>query len=220
MIRGALIGSRFDHCTLENFQVTRFNAAAHEACQKVARRDVEGVFLLGPVGVGKTHLLIGLMKAFTARHTPESVEEELVEVPHLRELVERQTEDDMDTDPVGLDPSEQFREPEVEFWPMLDLVSELRAEIKIGELELSRRCRMCDLLVIDDLGAERATDFVREELDRIVDWRYRDRKPIAVATNLEDREIVEKYGWRAISRWTESCVRVRMEGPDYRTERR
>ncbi|MGB2982491.1 MAG: hypothetical protein WBC63_01360 [Candidatus Bipolaricaulia bacterium] len=219
MIRGALIGSRFEHCTLDNFRTTRFNAAAHEACQKLARGETEGVFLLGPVGVGKTHLLIGLMKAFVAHRVPEEPEEDLVAVPRIRELIEREGEDDGAGDPVGLDPLERSHEPEIEFWPMLDLVSELRSEIKAGELELSRRCRMCDLLVIDDLGAERATDFVREELDRIVDWRYRDRRSIAVATNLEDREIVEKYGWRAISRWTESCERVRMEGPDYRTER-
>jgi len=220
VIRGALIGSRFEHCSLDNFKVTRFNAAAHEACQKVARGDAEGVFLLGPVGVGKTHLLIGLLRAFVEHRVPKEEEADLVEVPHIRELVERQGEGIEDAPPVLLDPRERSHDPEVEFWPMLDLVSELRSEIKAGELELSRRCRMCDLLVIDDLGAERATDFVREELDRIVDWRYRDRRPIAVATNLEDREIVEKYGWRAISRWTESCERVRMEGPDYRTERR
>jgi len=199
--------------------VTRFNAAAHEACAKVARGEAEGVFLLGPVGVGKTHLLIGLMKAFVAHRVPSPDDEELVEVPRLRELVERESATGEESEPVVLDPLERAHEPEVEFWPMLDLVSELRAEIKAGELELSRRCRTCDLLVIDDLGAERATDFVREELDRIVDWRYRDRRPIAVATNLDDREIVEKYGWRAISRWTESCERVRIEGPDYRAER-
>jgi DNA replication protein DnaC len=219
VIRGAPIGSRFEHCTLENFDHTRFNAAAHEACARLARGELEGVFLLGPVGVGKTHLLIGLMKAFEAHHAPVEEPGELVEVPRLRELVEQAAAGEVETAPVQLDSAERQHEPVVEFWPMLDLVSELRAEIKAGELELSRRCRTCDLLVIDDLGAERATDFVREELDRIVDWRYRDRRPIAVATNLGDREIVEKYGWRAISRWTESCERVRIEGPDYRTER-
>jgi len=219
LIRGALIGARFAHCTLDNFETTRFNAAGHAACWKLARGEAEGVFLLGPVGVGKTHLLVGLVKAFAAHRAPAPAEEDLVEIPHVRDLVAEQPEEDV-VEPVILDAAERSHEPEVEFWPMLDLVSELRAEIKAGELELSRRCRTCDLLVIDDLGAERATDFVREELDRIVDWRYRDRRPIAVATNLEDRAIVEKYGWRAISRWTESCERVRIEGPDYRTERR
>ena len=218
MIRGAPLGSRFEHCTLENFQTTRFNEDAHEACWRLARGEVEGVFLLGPVGVGKTHLLIGLMKAFLAHRIPESADEELVEVPRIRDLVEQEHDAESTPERVLLDPSERSHDPDIEFWPMLDLVSELRAEIKAGELELSRRCRMCDLLVIDDLGAERATDFVREELDRIVDWRYRDRRPIAVATNLDDREIVAKYGWRAISRWTESCERVRIEGPDHRAK--
>lgn len=219
MIRGAPLGSRFEHCTLENFKTTRFNRTAHEACWRLARAENEGVFLLGPVGVGKTHLLIGVMKAFLGERMPSASNDEMIEMPSLRELVERHSEDESEPRPVSLDRSEQSHEPEIEFWPMLDLVSELRAEIKAGELELSRRCRMCDLLVIDDLGAERATDFVREELDRIVDWRYRDRRPIAVATNLDDREIVEKYGWRAISRWTESCERVRIEGPDHRASK-
>jgi len=218
VIRGALIGARFEHCTLDNFEVNRFNQEAHAACLRVAKGESEGVFLLGATGVGKTHLLIGLVRAYLANRQGEPQEEELVQAPNLRELIEAQSED-VETPPVVLEASERAHEPEVEFWPMLDLVSELRAEMKAGDLELSRRCRMCDLLVIDDLGAERATDFVREELDRIVDWRYRDRRPIAVATNLNDREIVEKYGWRAISRWTESCERIRIEGPDRRAER-
>ena len=219
MIRGALIGSRFEHCTLDSFQVTTFNGDAHAACWRVAQGESEGVLLMGPVGVGKTHLLVGLTRAFEAQRSPREETGELIEIPHLRELVERATEEDLGTEPVGLDPLERAHEPHIEFWPMLDLVSELRAEIKAGELELSRRCRTCDLLVIDDLGAERGSDFVQEELRRIVDWRYRDRRTIAVATNLEVAGIREKYGSAAVSRWTESCELVKAEGPDYRAER-
>jgi len=225
VIRGALIGSRFEHCTLDNYHVTAFNRDAHEACWSVVRGDAEGVFLQGPVGVGKTHLLVGLAKAFVARRTPDAGETgaDAVRVPPIREILRRAEEDDggeSDPTPVKLDPHERMHEPIVEYWPILDLVSELRVEARIGELELSQRCRMCDLLLIDDLGAERITDFVSQELGRIIDWRYRDRRSIAVATNLEDREIVEKYGWRAISRWTESCERIKVEGPDYRERRK
>ena len=220
MIRGALIGSRFEHCTLANFEVTRFNEAAHAACLRVAAGDVEGVFLFGPVGVGKTHLLAGLARAYDEQRVPRTEDDQYIELPSIRELAEREAELPESSAPVLLDPEESAGEPVVEFWPMLDLVSELRAEIKAGELELSRRCRTCDLLVIDDLGGERASDFVKEEILRVIDWRYRDCRSIAVATNLTDREVTERYGWATLSRWTESCELVRVEGPDYREIKR
>ena len=83
---------------------------------------------------------------------------------------------------------------------------------------MSERCRTCDLLVLDDFGQERATDFVLEELERIVDWRYRNRLPIAVSTNLTVGQMssAQKYGERAISRWAESCELVQVGGGDYR----
>jgi len=70
--------------------------------------------------------------------------------------------------------------------------------------------------VLEDFGAERATDFVLEELVRIVDWRYRSMKLMAVATNLDFKSIVAKYGSRAISRWFESCLIVGVTGEDRR----
>jgi len=219
VIRGALIGARFKHCSLDTYEVTNFNREAHAACWRLARGESEGVLLMGPVGVGKTHLLIGLLRAFEDRGRPDEAAEDLVEVPNLRELIDEAQSESSDDAQVLLDPDEGSPDPWIEFWPMLDLVSELRAEIKAGELELSRRCRLCDLLVIDDLGAERGSDFVQEELRRIVDWRYRDRLPIAIATNLTVEGLHAKYGAAAISRWTESCELVRAEGPDHRASR-
>ena len=219
MIRGALIGSRFKHCSLDTYEITNFNREAHAACWRVARGESEGVLLMGPVGVGKTHLLIGVLRGFEHHRQPEREADELVAMPSLRELIDQAASENLEDSQVLLDADEGSPDPWIEFWPMLDLVSELRAEIKAGELELSRRCRLCDLLVIDDLGAERGSDFVQEELRRIVDWRYRDRLPIAIATNLTVEGLHAKYGAAAISRWTESCELVRAEGPDHRASR-
>jgi DNA replication protein DnaC len=105
---------------------------------------------------------------------------------------------------------------DVEFWPILELVGRLRDEIRGGDYSVSRRCRECDLLIIDDFGEERVTDFVLEELERIIDSRYRDKRPIAVSTNLTTSQIIEKYGERAISRWSESCAVVALNGEDHR----
>ena len=117
----------------------------------------------------------------------------------------------------SLSSDEIEREAHIEYWPLLDLTSELRSDIAQGSQETSRRCRECDLLVLDDFGAERATDFVLEELARIVDWRYRMMKLTAVATNLLTfKETIAKYGSRAISRWMGSCTIVHIGGEDRR----
>jgi len=219
MIRGAPMGHRFSHATLDNYEVTPFNREGFEACQKLVRGETGGIVLRGPVGVGKTHLLIGLTKAFEAHRTAFEEEGQLVEMPPLRELVEHASEEDDESAPVRLEPGEQSHDPEIEYWPMLDLASELRAEVMQGELFLSRRCRLCDLLILDDLGREKLTDFLLQEFQRIIDWRYREERPIAIATNRTPRELVERYGENTFSRWRESCEIVEITGPDYRTDR-
>lgn len=217
MIRGAPVGRRFSHASFETFEITQFNREAMDACQKLLEGETKGVVLRGPVGVGKTHLLVGLMKAYEARYAPPQEDEKLVEVPRLRDLVEAASGEDAEAAPVGLTADERAHDPEIEYWPMLDLASELRAEVMQGELFLSRRCRLCDLLILDDLGREKLTDFILQEFQRIADWRYREERPIAIATNRTPREVVERYGENTFSRWQESCEIVEITGPDYRT---
>lgn len=222
MIRGAPIGKRFRHCTFDNYEVTSGNREAHEACKRLAAGGESGVLITGNPGVGKTHLLVALMKEYDRRHSAapikESAESEMVAVSSASEIIraaERAIDKDDEAPALSSDEIEQ--QAHVEYWPMLDLTSELRSDIAHGSQDTSRRCRECDLLVFDDFGAERATEFVLEELERIVDWRYRTMKPTAVATNLDFREISRKYGQRAISRWSGSCEGVSIDGPDRRT---
>lgn len=223
MIRGPGIGKRHQNCTFDNFEATKVNRDALKAAQAVANGSSTGVILIGPVGRGKTHLLAALAKAFDARVSQRPDQEPLVKtnMPSVRELVEQLGDEPDNSIPV-LDQHEVAREANIEFWPMLDLVSELRSEIKNGEAVVSARCRTCDLLVLDDFGQERMTDFVLEEMERIIDWRYRNILPIAVSTNLsiEQMSSPSKYGDRSISRWAESCDIVEVGGPDHRVERK
>jgi len=225
MIRGAPIGARLAHCTFESFEVSDLNREPYEHCRRLAREGRPGVLLMGKNGVGKTHLLIATMKAFDARvsdaEAPSRASRDtMVHVPTLDGLLRAAAtagDENLDEAP-RLSPDELEHAAHVEYWPLLDLTSELRSEITRGVQEVSRQCRDCDLLVLDDLGAERVTDFVLEELERIVDWRYRMMKPTAVATNLKSTtEISAKYGQRALSRWSAACEITTVLGKDRRS---
>jgi DNA replication protein DnaC len=68
--------------------------------------------------------------------------------------------------------------------------------------------RLCsvDLLHLDDLGAERTTDWVLEQLYSIVNERWQDRRSIIVTSNLmKIDEIRQQIGYRTVSRLVEIC---------------
>lgn len=76
-----------------------------------------------------------------------------------------------------------------------------------------------DLLVIDDLAAERDTEYVNEIIYSVIDSRYRSGKPLIVTTNLRIEEIknspdVKKQ--RILSRLTEMCLFIPVNGKDRR----
>jgi len=221
VIRGTPIGERFTQCTFENFEVTNSNREAYEACRRLAAGGKQGVVIRGSPGLGKTHLLVALMKEFDSRHSHAlsdgDAREELIQVPSASELIA--SFGDLSSEgpsAPSLSTREIASESHIEYWPLLDLVCDLRLDIRQGSSETSYRCRHCDLLVLDDFGAERASDFVLEELERIVDSRYRTMKLTAVATNLDFKKITAKYGQRAISRWAGSCEGVTIHGTDRR----
>ncbi len=55
--------------------------------------------------------------------------------------------------------------------------------------ETFKRLAECELLIIDDLGVERSTDYTAEKLFDIIDTRYRSNKPLIVTTNLTPEEL-------------------------------
>ena len=42
-----------------------------------------------------------------------------------------------------------------------------------------------DLLIIDDLGVERSTEYAMEQMFFVIDSRYRSRRPMIITTNLK-----------------------------------
>jgi len=74
-----------------------------------------------------------------------------------------------------------------------------------------------DLLHIDDLGAEKRTDWVLEQLYAIVNERYEAQRSIVVTTNLTDiGELEQQIGERTVSRLSEVCEAIALLGSDQR----
>jgi DNA replication protein DnaC len=72
--------------------------------------------------------------------------------------------------------------------------------------DLFRRLCAVDLLHLDDLGAERRTEWVLEQLYSIVNERWQNQRSIVVTTNLTDLdELRAQVGHRTVSRLTETC---------------
>lgn len=72
------------------------------------------------------------------------------------------------------------------------------------------------MLVIDDLGAEKPTEWVRERLYEIVNARYEAVRPILVTTNLSPQQLEQRIGARVTGRLVEMCELVELTGPNRR----
>lgn len=72
------------------------------------------------------------------------------------------------------------------------------------------------LLVLDDLGAEKPTEWVFDRLYVLVNHRYNNRLVTVVTTNYSIRELDERGYGRMISRLVEDANVVVLDGPDER----
>jgi DNA replication protein DnaC len=80
-----------------------------------------------------------------------------------------------------------------------------------------------DLLVLDDLGAERTSEWVQETLGLVVNERYNAKRPTIFTSNLSDRadntdprSFIYQLGARTRSRLLEMCDWVEIQGVDVR----
>lgn len=79
-----------------------------------------------------------------------------------------------------------------------------------------------DLLVIDDLGAERKTEYMQEMVFNIIDSRYRSGKPLIITTNLTAEELKkpQEIGYQRIyDRILERCIPIKVEGESRRKQK-
>lgn len=113
------------------------------------------------------------------------------------------------------------------FYEVPDLLKLVRDSYDQGgdqrELGVLAPVLHADLLVLDDLGEERTSDWVQETLAHVINVRYSENRATIFTTNLSDspdstdpRSFIYKLGARTRSRLIEMCDRVHMDAPDSR----
>lgn len=107
---------------------------------------------------------------------------------------------------------------------MIDLLLKIRSSYagdKMKEEEILKIYEDCALLVIDDLGKEKPTEWALQMVYSIIDRRYNAMKPLIVTTNFNANELIEVFGNSSISRAIidrlfEICRYVPIEGESFR----
>ena len=77
----------------------------------------------------------------------------------------------------------------------------------------------CSLLVLDDLGKEKPSEWVEETLYEIINARYVRRLPVIITTNVGLKAVETRYPWNGeaiVSRLFEMCAGVKVGGDDWR----
>jgi DNA replication protein DnaC len=110
----------------------------------------------------------------------------------------------------------------VKYYQVASLLDDLRQGYNVTDPEsqnsfdeLMKWLKKVDLLIIDDLGVEKLTEWVAEKLDEIVDHRYLNQGKTVFATNLSPKTLSSRGEQRLASRMMEGVVEV-LKCEDYR----
>lgn len=192
------IPKRYMGCTFDTFDELKPSLSLGKTR---VRKFVEGypihdfgLLLLGPCGVGKTHLaaaaLLGLIH---------------------------------DKGVHGI------------FYDFRDLLKEIQASYNAvsgtTEHAILQPIFNAEVLVLDDLGAAKMTDWARDTLSHIINTRYNERRVTIFTSNLDDEsdrapvsderirerpQLADQIGTALRSRLYEMCEVIRLDGDDYR----
>jgi DNA replication protein DnaC len=113
------------------------------------------------------------------------------------------------------------------FYDTRDLLRLIRStydpSTRTTELQILRPVMTAELLVLDDLGAEKTSEWVEETMNLIVNTRYNERRLTIFTSNYQDipddtepNSLLFRIGHRMRSRLHEMCEFVQMDGADYR----
>ena len=88
-----------------------------------------------------------------------------------------------------------------------------------GGSDIIARMNSARLVILDDLGAERNTDYALEKIYNIIDSRYRRKLPMLLTTNLtidEMKDEEDRRYSRVYDRIFETCYSMQFTGPSWR----
>lgn len=104
-----------------------------------------------------------------------------------------------------------------------DIRSSYSSDSKVNEFGVLAPVLNAGLLIIDDLGAERPTEWADSQFSYILNYRYNRLLPVIITTNyldaggrVEEESLSERVGTRMRSRLFEMCREIRIEAQDYR----
>lgn len=190
--------------TFANFKKTDKTAKAFEvATQWAALKDPKdrGFALIGAPGVGKTHLAVAALREVARLWGIQRLEEQGVELYR--------------------DPKEMI-EQNMRFINVPIFMDQLRQSIKFSESKANDlwdfAIGRASVVVLDDFGKEKATDWVTERLYVLIESRYQTMKSTIVTSNRTLDELDDLGYGAAVSRLQETGRVVRVDAKDYRPE--
>ena len=104
-------------------------------------------------------------------------------------------------------------------WNIPEKMAELRsyyADKGEGEDGVRQEIKTKSILLLDDFGAEKQTDWNTEIMYRLINYRYEQMIPTYFASNLSIKELAERNGDRLASRIMEMCEVMKLKGDDKR----
>lgn len=109
---------------------------------------------------------------------------------------------------------------EVVFWNTAELLREIRLDFdRKDEFKLKVDEKLFDfrgLLILDDIGSEKISEWVSETFYMIINKRYNEMRPIIFTSNLSIPDLAEKFGDRTASRIVGMSDVVHLSGNDKR----
>ena len=201
LLESAKIPLRYAHCELDNFDPLPSRDRSIEKAKLIAEKFVEeypmsppfGLLFVGPQGVGKTHLAVGILRRLMQQ---KSVACLFCTFPEL------------------------LKEIQNSYNPISES----------SELSLLAPILETEVLVLDELGAQNPSTWVKDTVGYVLNYRYNENKVTILTTNFLDRDestipkpgspdsLAQRISDRMRSRLYEMCKTVLMTGKDFRKE--
>lgn len=195
VLKFAGVPQRYADARFDNWRATDGTRSALKAAKRVADKPAN-LILVGPWGCGKTRLAASIMAARVERWM-DAYPSEIV-----------------DDGPEGIVLRPPFASRFASVPQLLDAIR--RSYEYDDEPDPLRPLRTAPLLVLDDLGREKATDWVLERLYVLIDDRYGRRLPTVVTTNYTPDELAKRDYGAMVSRLTEVGTLVKITAADQR----